>query len=182
MLIAVGLMVRQVWLAPAASVQTQELANINHDNRNYPVPAPSITAAAPSQSEVPGKFTPPVNVSVSSHPKVRQQANVNRGIDEKEGISSNTSDGNVGGGSNVFAVRSALPSITPPGIPDPLTQPGALVAVPVQTSTKSATLTLSYGRAKPQMLLLRPVTFGAQDVFEQGDDQRTLISSAQGVW
>jgi hypothetical protein len=57
-----------------------------------------------------------------------------------------------------------------------------MIAVPVAASRKSTTVTLNYQSARPQTVLLRPVTFGAQDVFEEGTAQTTLISNAQGIW
>jgi hypothetical protein len=188
-LIAVGLIVRLVWLAPASSIQPQELANNNPVNEQSPAPAPSAPALAPTapavvpkQSGAQNGIAAPVTASVQHQLKVRQQTNVNRGVSGKQEIISNTSDGNEGGGTYDSALRSAAPSRMPPGIPDPVSNPGAMIAVPVQASRKPATVTLNYGSAKSQMLLLRPVTFGAQDVFERGDVQRIFISSAQGVW
>jgi hypothetical protein len=179
LLIAVGLVVRQVWLAPATNNQRQEVANKNTGTPNPPAPAPSSAPIVASTPLEPQKNPAPVVSSTSApgHFRVRQQANSN--TNAKAEIISNDSDVNAGGGSNDSVVRSAPPPLTPPGIPS---EPGAVVAVPVQASRKTATLTLNFGGAKPQNISLRPVTFGAQDVFERGDAEKRLIPSVQGIW
>jgi hypothetical protein len=171
LLLSVGLIVRQAWLSPTLSTVAAS-RDFPMENRNLPSPArPEIIQAGPQ------------NISASDNTGVQRQAVAQRTRSFDNVLTPPTAtSGNEGAGSNEFVVRGATASITPPGIPDPLTQPGAIIAVPVQASRKSPTVTLSYQSARPQTVSLRPVTFGAQEVFEQGEAQQTLLSSAQGVW
>lgn len=184
MLIAIGLIVRQVWRAPGVNNRNQEVAHNGSVNGNAPAIIPSASPVK-NDPDIQPKDAPAIDnlmQQAAMRPTSHRQKNTNRGGNEKSGTTATVSNTNEDIRSTDFALGTPAPSIVPEGITDPVTGTRAMVAVPVQASRKSATVTLNYGGAKPQVLSLRPVTFGAQDVLERGDAQRPLISSALGVW
>ncbi len=184
-LIALGLIVRQVWRAPSVSNRNQAVAHNNSVNGTAPTIIPSASPVK-NDRDIQPKAAPANDLNLvqqagtptTSH----RRNNTNRIGNEKPEATASVPDTNEDIRSTDFALGTPAPSIVPEGITDPVTGTKTMVAVPVQASRKSATVILNYVGAKPQMLSLRPVTFGAQDVFERSDAQRTLISSALGVW
>lgn len=165
LLIAVGLIVRQA--GPSPNLNTVAAS------RNLPLETPNLSTPVPTVISAPESTGAQQQQTVAQSPGVFEKNVVKppKAASSNEGVSSND-----------LVVRAPNASVTPPGIPDPLTQSGPIIAVPVQASRKSATVTLNYQSARPQTVSLRPVTFGAQDVIERGDVQQALASGAQGVW
>jgi hypothetical protein len=164
LLIAIGLIVRQA--GPSPNLNTVAAS------RDLPLANPNLSTRVPTEISAP-ESRGAQQQTVAQSPRVFDKNVVKppKAASSNEGVSSND-----------LVVRAPNASVTPPGIPDPLTQSGPIIAVPVQASRKSATVTLNYQSARPQTVSLRPVTFGAQDVIERGDVQQALVSGAQGVW
>ncbi|HEY0545946.1 MAG TPA: hypothetical protein VGC91_11260 [Pyrinomonadaceae bacterium] len=182
LLIAVGLIVRQVWLSPASNNRTQDLAE-KDSVKGTAAPLASTPSTSGSIAETQKNASAPVGIYDTPQAMAQSQKNANRNGNRNAASTNNASGNREGIRSNDFGFNPPAPSIVPEGITDPVTGPKTtMVAVPVQASRKSATLTLNFGGAKPQNISLRPVTFGAQDVFEQGDAQKSLIPSVQGIW
>ena len=173
LLIAVGLVVKQVWLTPASNNRAQGVA------QNA---VPQATAA-PSATPIQKVEETAINNYAKPQTLAQTQKNANRISVRNPSPANNNSGSREGISSNDFGVIPPAPSIVPEGITDPVTGPKTtMIAVPLQASKKSATVTLNFGNAKQQNVSLRPVTFGAQDVFEQGDNDKRIIPSVQGIW
>lgn len=181
LLIAVGLIVRQVWLSPTSNQQPQNVAQ-NDSVKGTAAPLAPTPSPVGNEEEIQKPGAPPVS-NYGAPTMAQRQKNMNRVINSNAATATNSSGNPQDIRSNDFGGSPPAPSIVPVGINDPVTGPKTtMVAVPIQASRKSATLTLNFGNAKPQNISLRPVTFGAQDVFEQGDAQKSLIPSVQGIW
>jgi hypothetical protein len=70
----------------------------------------------------------------------------------------------------------------PLGIPDPLSIPPNMVAVPMQLNLTPATVLVNNKQSGPQSISVRPVTFGAQNMFEQKNSADIFFTPVQGVW
>jgi hypothetical protein len=172
-LIAAGLFYR-VWLSPGMKEQSQQFV-INAQPHNL-VANPALYASS-SVGVVPAKVDPSVEVSPDM---IRRQETSKRDYREANIVQPPTGDDGIR--SRDLTSISTAKSITPPGIYDPVTQPNAAVAVPVQASMKSASMVLEDKQAKPQNVSLRPVTFGGQAMIEQASAQKIFISTAQSIW
>lgn len=176
LLLAVGLLVKQVWLSPGADNELQAIVKTAPLKTYSPLATPKSSPTinvTPTQSEV-----------VADNPQrdfvAQRQRTTNVRVAEK--TIAVVTDGSDKDGIRSVDLGSNSPAvpITPPGIPYPGTN--SMVAVPVQASMKSATVMLDNGKATPQTISLRPVTFGAQEVVEQGDARKLLLKTPQGIW
>ncbi|MBV9958347.1 MAG: hypothetical protein JO360_08000 [Acidobacteria bacterium] len=173
LLIAVGLVFKQTWLSPGSTTPLHEVASARSTTQTSPALVPTRRPDEAANLD-PGSVIAATNGSPHAAMPPRDNSVKTYNAPPRNPVND----------PNILASDSANTSATnylPPGIPDPTRPIGTIIAVPVATSRKSATLTL-YQSARPQTVSLRPVTFGAQDVIEQGDAQPTLVSSAQGVW
>ncbi len=182
LMIAGGVFVRQVWLSPAPIAQPENVVSVDTGNKDVPRVAPSVTPSVIETGTEPVAVKPPTTAVLPSGRVVSRPFSGRRNPAPRmeEAVSSSSSHDEVQ--TNDSGVRPPPPQITPPGIPDTLSQPNTLAAVPVQTSTKSTTVMLNDKQAKSHNVSLRPVTFGAQNVFEQTDIQKIFSSTTQSVW
>lgn len=172
-LIAAGLFYK-VWLSPGMKEQSQQVV-INAQPNNFVV-HPALNASSPVDV-VSNKVDPSVEVLPDV---IRRQETSKRTYREANIVLPRSGDDGIR--SQDLTSISTATSITPPGIYDPVTQPNAAVAVPVQASLKSARMVLEDKQAKPQNVSLRPVTFGGQAMIEQASAQKIFISTAQSIW
>lgn len=175
LLIALGLIFNQAWLP--TRTESAPLAGVRQ--------AAPLNVSAPSFSPTPVLITPqetaPGQVNhVQTVETVRPRNASTINPERREAVASATA-GRDGIESNDSVVRPPPPQVTPLGIPDPLTQPTTM-SVPVQTAMKPTTITFNDKEAKQHNVSLRPVTFGAQDMFEQGDAQKLLVQTAHSIW
>ncbi len=165
-LVAAGFVGQQVWSSSGTASNYQaihsasafEFAAIN----SVPVNA-TVIPSAPSE----------VTTALSYVPKPVRNESVGAGR------RASASDGIENRDSALLITR---PQVTPLGIPDPLSIPPSMVSVPMQVNLTPATVLVNSKQSGQQNISVRPVTFGAQNVFEQKGSADIFFTPVQGVW
>lgn len=178
-IIAVGLIIKQAWIAPSAPVRREEVVIKNPDNVGVPSAAPDMYKPPNRVTEIPAGLS---NSGLKGAAVAHTLRGAGRGKDGKSQEVANRANSDEDIHSRDSASTPPANSVLPPGIPDPLTHPRSIVAVPVRASMQPTTITFNDGAAGPQTISLRPVTFGGQDVFEQERAKKVLVPIMQGIW
>lgn len=172
--LSVGLIVQQAGLLRNISDSPQEIAAVAPARTPVPFNTPSISARMREDVTT-------VSPSSAQTELPLEISKRNRSRMPSEFVSKASSSNEVIG-TNDSGVRTTPPQILPVGIPDPLSQPSASIAVPVQASMKSATMIVEDAQAKPQTISLRPVSFGGQSVIDESDAKKMFLQTAHGIW
>ncbi len=178
--LALGLFARQLWRFPGAEPGSKEFVagpGVNNGTtENKAKESPSIQE---NGSAIDVDRPPLENTTTAAALKQRSTGGAKRLVSNNgKRVPDNRDEVLVSDFTNFPANKSTMP----PGIPDPLTFKGATVAVPVEASLRPATVTLEDGSATPRTLSIRPITFGAQGLFEQSPSNMTNVSTGQGIW
>lgn len=175
-LVAVGVVVRQALFNPDAGRAPQEVVNVRPPN----APASVVPSTVPQTLQNDDKGQQANSAGLSSVITLPRGDSPSRTSRRRQVAESNATITNDAGGSLDSAVSSAA-TVLPLGIPDPtLTRSGG--ALPLRASMHTTRIMVNDGKARPQTISLRPVTFGGQELFEETTSKRILIPASQGVW
>ena len=176
---AIVLMIRRSGHTPSVSSGRQEVVTTNPDNagRSSIPPGKNETTVGTPRSLVRTADSGSRAATVANVPRRAPRNNANG----KNEVGRNPNpDEEIR--SVEFASTPPANSVLPPGIPDPLNSPGSIVAFHVAASTRPTSITLDDGRAGPQTISIRPVTFGGQEMFEQEGTVKLHAPTLQGIW
>ena len=177
--LAVGLMIRQSRVAPTLPGEHKEVVKVNTDkgsDSSVPKgrqPAETRAIETPLRRSDDGTS---VNKTASS------TRIVGRGKDGKSPLAGTRETPGEEIRSADFGTTPPANSVLPPGIPDPLTRSSSVAAVPIRSAVKPTLITFTDAKIRSQTMLLRPVTFGGQDVFEPENEMTVLVPTLQGIW
>ena len=174
-LIAVGVVIKQVRNTGPANGGTTSITKVTPDSNI--VPTTTIREAGTSDSS---HAAPSTELTTRETVATERRMPLKRANDPSPRVLALKENPDEGGGSVDSAVSTAA-NVMPIGISDP-TLTRSVIALPVHTSSPGASISLIDGNTKPQAMVLRAVTFGGQDVFEQTNSKKAPVSVARGVW